>query len=591
MDPLDEVAADEIRGWVETLLPFHKNALNGPEDFHTLFRSGAILCDLANYFVPRSIPGEKIHRGTVPTRCRETIGLFLASAEYLGITEVLFQIDDLYEAQNLSKVIECILEIQQMNSLCYYPDAGTEPFVLVPDPTSNVPAQKKLPPPPPAKPSNGSGGGMARGGAPPPPNAGGMARGGAPPPPNAAGGMPRGGAPPPPNAAGGMPRGGAPPPPNAGGMARGGAPPPPSARPQPTAEPEPEPEPEEEEPYEEPGSGLMDLRAQLAALDEEEDEIRRKIHEAEAEDIRKLGERAGFGMFQDILETVGQQELEENLKSLQPRKQLQRKTQPPPQMDQATQAMFQNDETVPLSTGDILASPTNKRVVTVAPKKVEDQALETPSSSTAPVQRTLITPDTPPQRPAESPRKSGFGFSLTPRKDKETSPRLSSPPTTPKKNESAQSSSGSRTPRSDDANPKTLTTRKSKRQVEEKKVITEIQKTSDVQLFRITFLHGTQETMKMLAYHESDTLVMLVQKACLSSNYSLDDYDIIQAEGKPIPNTYLKISELGVDHVKLQHKRPEQFMTISIVSDPTPPDSGHTPRSSRFGGFLRFGKK
>eukprot|EP01129_Flabellula_baltica_P016318 TRINITY_DN8634_c0_g1_i1.p1 TRINITY_DN8634_c0_g1~~TRINITY_DN8634_c0_g1_i1.p1 ORF type:complete len:151 (-),score=26.21 TRINITY_DN8634_c0_g1_i1:29-481(-) len=90
-----------IRGWMESI--------NGPIQggFHEGLQSGVYLCELMNRLRPGSI--NKINRNNMAFMKMENIGNFLGVCQGLGLRSTdLFQTVDLYEAQNMSAVLQCL---------------------------------------------------------------------------------------------------------------------------------------------------------------------------------------------------------------------------------------------------------------------------------------------------------------------------------------------------------------------------------------------------------------------------------------------------------------------------------------------------
>lgn len=114
----------EIRLWLSGILPQHQEALNGSDDFATVFKSGVILCDLINKYKPGSINEKLIHKGKMSFKQMENINYFLNAAKSVGINDLfIFVTVDLYEEKNLSKVVDCIFEFQKLISPDQYKSA------------------------------------------------------------------------------------------------------------------------------------------------------------------------------------------------------------------------------------------------------------------------------------------------------------------------------------------------------------------------------------------------------------------------------------------------------------------------------------
>ena len=99
----DEVLEKEQRKWISAVLkkPFP------PGDFAEALKSGVILCQLMNTLKPGSI--ENISDSPMAFQQMGNISKFLAAAKAYGVSDTdLFQTPDLYESQNVPKVIMCI---------------------------------------------------------------------------------------------------------------------------------------------------------------------------------------------------------------------------------------------------------------------------------------------------------------------------------------------------------------------------------------------------------------------------------------------------------------------------------------------------
>lgn len=77
------------------------------EQAHELFRSGVLLCELANSLQPGAV--KRIERKEAPFQMRENIANFIAAAKALGVpNNELFDVADLFEAKKMRQVLICL---------------------------------------------------------------------------------------------------------------------------------------------------------------------------------------------------------------------------------------------------------------------------------------------------------------------------------------------------------------------------------------------------------------------------------------------------------------------------------------------------
>lgn len=91
-----------ILDWIEEVTDYDL------DDFSVNLQSGEVLCELANCIMPNTVL--KIHRGNIrPMLARENISNFLAGAQSFGLGKNdIFQVNDLYQKQNLNVVLACL---------------------------------------------------------------------------------------------------------------------------------------------------------------------------------------------------------------------------------------------------------------------------------------------------------------------------------------------------------------------------------------------------------------------------------------------------------------------------------------------------
>jgi len=80
------------------------------DDVYTQLKDGLVLCKLANWVKPGSVPANKLTKApTMAFKQMELIGIFLDVMGKNGIDKTeLFQTVDLYEKVNMTQVITCI---------------------------------------------------------------------------------------------------------------------------------------------------------------------------------------------------------------------------------------------------------------------------------------------------------------------------------------------------------------------------------------------------------------------------------------------------------------------------------------------------
>eukprot|EP00033_Pygsuia_biforma_P000930 GCRY01001070.1.p2 GENE.GCRY01001070.1~~GCRY01001070.1.p2 ORF type:complete len:318 (+),score=91.75 GCRY01001070.1:151-1104(+) len=99
------VKKQEASVWIATLL----NETIG-EDFHAALKDGQILCKLINHIKPNAVP--RVSNKSMSFAQMENIQNFLNACKAYGIPDShLFDVNDLYEAKNLNKVLSTINQI------------------------------------------------------------------------------------------------------------------------------------------------------------------------------------------------------------------------------------------------------------------------------------------------------------------------------------------------------------------------------------------------------------------------------------------------------------------------------------------------
>ena len=102
---LIEEAKDCIE-WGEEILERKLDiSIDTQDDFHSLLKDGSILCQLINAIAPGSV--KRVNKRNTPFKERENIELYLKACKEYGVQEGgLFQVNDLYEQDNLYMVVD-----------------------------------------------------------------------------------------------------------------------------------------------------------------------------------------------------------------------------------------------------------------------------------------------------------------------------------------------------------------------------------------------------------------------------------------------------------------------------------------------------
>eukprot|EP00730_Choanoeca_flexa_P020005 TRINITY_DN9780_c0_g1_i2.p2 TRINITY_DN9780_c0_g1~~TRINITY_DN9780_c0_g1_i2.p2 ORF type:complete len:302 (+),score=102.17 TRINITY_DN9780_c0_g1_i2:189-1094(+) len=100
----------ELRGWIES-----KTGLSLDSDFHAALKDGTVLCALANALDPGSI--KKVNKSGLAFKQMENINSFLDYAGRRGVqANDLFQTVSLYEAQNMTQVLQTLDNLKRLTS-------------------------------------------------------------------------------------------------------------------------------------------------------------------------------------------------------------------------------------------------------------------------------------------------------------------------------------------------------------------------------------------------------------------------------------------------------------------------------------------
>ncbi|OTF76782.1 calponin-like protein [Euroglyphus maynei] len=99
----------QILEWINDIVEgVNIDTSDGSEDnFHTVLKSGVVLCKLANTMKPGVV--KKFQETTLPFKCMDNINSFLKALDELGVNrEETFQTVDLWERVNLHSVQICL---------------------------------------------------------------------------------------------------------------------------------------------------------------------------------------------------------------------------------------------------------------------------------------------------------------------------------------------------------------------------------------------------------------------------------------------------------------------------------------------------
>jgi len=98
----------EIRGWIEG-----KTGEKLGDDFHGALRDGTVLCKLANAIQPNAV--KKVNSSALAFKQMENINNFLEFARNKGVKpNDLFQTVDLYEAANMTQVLQTLDNLKRL---------------------------------------------------------------------------------------------------------------------------------------------------------------------------------------------------------------------------------------------------------------------------------------------------------------------------------------------------------------------------------------------------------------------------------------------------------------------------------------------
>merc|ERR1711976_309343 len=90
-----------------------ENISAGHDNVHAALKDGIILCNLANKISPGII--SKIQKGKMPFVQMENINSFLMACKRIGVPDTdLFMTVDLFEAKNMSQVIQTLHTLQML---------------------------------------------------------------------------------------------------------------------------------------------------------------------------------------------------------------------------------------------------------------------------------------------------------------------------------------------------------------------------------------------------------------------------------------------------------------------------------------------
>ena len=103
----DPKAEEDVRRWIGAVL---SQPIRG--NLQQTLRDGVILCHLINVIRPGSVM--KINAGRMPFLLMENINNFLAGCRAMGVADGdLFVTVDLYENQNFTQVVRCIIALSR----------------------------------------------------------------------------------------------------------------------------------------------------------------------------------------------------------------------------------------------------------------------------------------------------------------------------------------------------------------------------------------------------------------------------------------------------------------------------------------------
>ncbi|KAK3100212.1 hypothetical protein FSP39_016395 [Pinctada imbricata] len=112
----DENLEQECREWIEAVLDMElvpgadPNKPLGVRSFQEALKDGSVLCNLMNTIAPGSI--KKMNNSKMAFKMMENINHFLAAADAYGVSKTdQFQTVDLYEAQNMTQVVNCLMAV------------------------------------------------------------------------------------------------------------------------------------------------------------------------------------------------------------------------------------------------------------------------------------------------------------------------------------------------------------------------------------------------------------------------------------------------------------------------------------------------
>jgi transgelin len=104
----DKADLEEVCAWMSEVLGAHVD----PSDFPDKWKTGVLLCDLANKLRPGIVA--KVNKGNVAFLKLENIENFTKAARAMGVIDRYnFVSVDLYEEKNLKSVLRCLLNLKR----------------------------------------------------------------------------------------------------------------------------------------------------------------------------------------------------------------------------------------------------------------------------------------------------------------------------------------------------------------------------------------------------------------------------------------------------------------------------------------------